>query len=116
MSEQSAPAGGSSLYNARFLSTLAMFFLLGTGLTLLLFSLAYLQDLETLRTVPDAIWNFVCGRPVEGGIGLPLLLTVGTLSVLGSGAIFAGKRFIAWRQDRQNEKDKKATTERGLRR
>ena len=32
--------------------------------------------------------------------GLPLLLTVGTLSILGSGAIFAGKRFIAWRRGR----------------
>ncbi|MBN1965607.1 MAG: hypothetical protein JW910_13235 [Anaerolineae bacterium] len=102
MTEHPTPGGGGSLYTAHFLATLAMLFLLGAGVTLLLFSLAYLQDLETLRTVPDAIWNFVCGRPVEGGIGLPLLLTVGTLSLLGSGVLFAGKRFVAWRANRRH--------------
>jgi Na+/H+ antiporter NhaA len=57
------------------------------GVVLSIFSVTYLRDLETLRNVPDAIWSFVCGKPVEGGITLPLLLTLTVMSFLSSGLL-----------------------------
>lgn len=86
------PAETTTSSDQDFMLTLAMVFLLTMGVMMLIFSSAYLRDLQTLREVPDAIWSAICGQPVEGGIALPLLFTVGTLSFFGSALIFAYQR------------------------
>lgn len=78
-----------------FLLSMAIVFMLVMGLMMLMFSLAYLKDLQTLRELPDMVWSFVCGRPVENGIALPLLLTLSLVSFLGSGLMYAIKRWIS---------------------
>jgi hypothetical protein len=65
--------------------------LISFGLTMFLFSAAYAKDLQTLARAPELVWGFICGRPSEFGPILPLLLTIGTLSLLGS--MFA----LGWR-------------------
>jgi hypothetical protein len=56
------------------------------GVTLLLFSVAYTRDLNTLARAPELIWAFICGAPSDSGIVLPLLLTISTLALfLGFG-------------------------------
>ncbi|MEM6528069.1 MAG: hypothetical protein AAF653_07220, partial [Chloroflexota bacterium] len=57
--------------------------LLAMAATLGIFSAAYIRDLETLRTVPDAIWDAICGRPDPDSLTLPLLLTFATMCLLG---------------------------------
>ena len=66
--------------------------LFSMAVTLAVFSLAYIRDLATLRAVPGAIWDALCGRPDPDGITLPLLLTGATLCLIGSGAVYAWKR------------------------
>jgi len=70
-----------------FMKQVIAYFLLATGITLLGFSLAYAKDMETLRTVPNAIWDALCGRPSDAGFTLPFLLTVATLSLIGAGVL-----------------------------
>ena len=53
------------------------------GVTMLLFSMAYARDVQTILRAPELIWDFICGRPDPGGPALPLMLTVGTLALLG---------------------------------
>ncbi|MCB9453166.1 MAG: hypothetical protein H6672_17165 [Anaerolineaceae bacterium] len=72
------------------LVTIAM--LVGFGVMMILTGMFYVKDLETLRNVPTMVWDFVCGRPVDSGITLPLLLTLGTLSILiGAGVWMMGR-------------------------
>ncbi len=78
--------------NTDFFLTLGMAFLLSTGFTLLVFSLAYAKDLQTLRTVPGAIWSAICGRPVDDGLTLPLMFTLSTVAIIWSGALYGYKR------------------------
>lgn len=96
MEQVSNPSTGEtnpSVYtDADYLYTLGTIFLATTGFTLLVFSLAYAKDLETLRTVPNAIWSAICGVPTENGITLPLLMTMSTLSFMGVGVIQLWKR------------------------
>ncbi|MEO0563050.1 MAG: hypothetical protein AAF125_13160 [Chloroflexota bacterium] len=63
------------------------------GVTLFLFSLAYLRDLETLRNAPDAIWDAMCGRPDPEALTLPLLLA-GSVIGVGVGGSIHGWRWL----------------------
>jgi hypothetical protein len=83
------------LAERNFLLSMAIIFMLVLGLMMLMFSLAYLNDLQTLQNLPDMIWSFVCGRPVENGVTLPLLLTFSMVSFLGSGLLYATKRWMS---------------------
>jgi hypothetical protein len=65
--------------------------LVSFGLTMFLFSAAYVKDIQTLARAPELVWAFICGEPSEFGVTLPLLLTIGTLSVLG------GAGALVWR-------------------
>lgn len=56
------------------------------GLTLLLFAAAYAQDINALLNAPELIWDFLCGAPNPDGAILPLLLTLGTMALLGGAA------------------------------
>ena len=77
--------------------------LLSMAVMLAIFSAAYIRDLETLRTVPDAIWDAICGRPDPDGITLPLLLTFSTVCLFASGGVYAWKRLRLRRLGREDE-------------
>lgn len=81
-------------YDLPFILTIAMVFLLVIGVMMLLFSFTYIQDLETLRNVPNLVWNFACGQPIESGVTLPLLLTLTILSFLTTGVLFGVQRWL----------------------
>ncbi|MEM6280865.1 MAG: hypothetical protein AAF787_01625 [Chloroflexota bacterium] len=66
--------------------------LLAMAATLGIFSAAYIRDLETLRTVPDAIWDAICGRPDPDSLTLPLLLTFATMCLLGGVGVYIYRR------------------------
>jgi hypothetical protein len=75
-----------------FMLWLATLFLLTVGVMLALFSTAYIKDLTTLQSVPNAIWDAICGRPNPDGIQLPLLLTFATVSLIGSAGVYGYKQ------------------------
>ncbi|MAS32938.1 MAG: hypothetical protein CL610_02950 [Anaerolineaceae bacterium] len=66
--------------------------LISFGATMFLFSAAYAKDVETLLKAPELVWAFICGQPSEYGVTLPLLLTAGTMAVLG-GVVTTG---VTW--------------------
>ncbi len=76
------------------------------GVMLLIFGFASLKDLATLKTVPEAIWNFICGRPSDDGITLPLMFTLGTLALLISGGLTV---WGYWRGRNQPQSDELTT-------
>jgi hypothetical protein len=76
--------------------------LLSMAVMLAIFSSAYIRDLETLRTVPDAIWDAICGRPDPDGIALPLLLTGTTLCLMASGGVYVWMRIRLNRLSRED--------------
>jgi hypothetical protein len=45
-------------------------------------SMAYIEDLQLLREVPEAVWLFVCGVPTDNALVLPLLVGLGMLTLL----------------------------------
>lgn len=83
----------------RFMLLVAIAFLLTIGVVFALFGTAYIQDMETLRNLPNLIWSFACGQPVENNVTLPLLFSVSIVSFLGSG-ILAGWRWWLKRRHR----------------
>lgn len=77
------PEGQPQAYSPEIFNIqLAIFFLLSTGITLIVFGAAYIKDLQTLKAVPNALWDAICGKPNPDGITLPLLLAVGTTALL----------------------------------
>ena len=70
--------------------------LIGFGFTMLLLSGAYVQDLNLLRQVPEAVWLFVCGIPPDNEMVLPMLLAVSLLTLL----IGIGLLLFGWLQAR----------------
>jgi hypothetical protein len=83
---------GETEVDTGFLYLVGAIMLLTIGGTLLLISLAYVKDLDTLKNVPGAIWNFVCGRPTPDGPTLPLLLTMSTLAIVIGGGLLVWNR------------------------
>lgn len=73
--------------------------LAGFGVTMLLISGAYIRDLETLQSTPQAVWLFICGVPTEEPIIFPLLVT------LGGGALLVVALLVGvmlWRGQRRS--------------
>lgn len=68
--------------------------LAGFGVTMLLISGAYIRDLETLQSTPQAVWLFICGVPTEEPIIFPLLVTTGGGALLVGGLLVG---FSLWR-------------------
>lgn len=89
---QSSPLSRTD--SIRFWMLAAILFLVTMAVIMFLFSLAYLDDLNTLRSAPELVWSFVCGQPTENGVTLPLLLTISTLAVLTSGVLAAGRWWL----------------------
>ena len=86
------PAEDNTATDWALVRLVAISMLVGFGVVMFATGMAYVKDLDTLRNVPNMVWDCVCGRPVESGIILPLLLTLGTLSILvGVGVWLAGR-------------------------
>src|SRR5690606_19428626 len=77
----------TAMNDTSFVLLLVMVFLGMFGVFMLLFSATYIQDLETLTSVPDILWDFTCGRPNAYGATLPLLLTLSLVCFLAVGVI-----------------------------
>ena len=92
-----SPVGSESrnIYDTEFVLTIGIVFLLSFAVMMLLIGIANIRDLEMLKTAPELVWNFICGRPVDGNIGMPLLLTLSIVGFLASGALFGWK---IWRK------------------
>lgn len=86
-------------YDAAFLLTLTIILLVVFGSFFLIFGLAYVEDLDTLRNVPNAIWNLVCGLPVENGVTLPLLWTISIVAFLAAGVLAGARWWISRGQE-----------------
>jgi len=71
-----------------------MVFLLIFGVMMAMFSVTYIQDMATLRNVPNLIWNFACGKPLESDITLPFLLTISIVSIIGSAVLYGWRRWL----------------------
>jgi hypothetical protein len=63
--------------------------LLSFGATMLLISLTYVHDMRTLRELPNAVWNFICGKPQENQVLLPLLVLLSFGSFMAAGGLWA---------------------------
>lgn len=85
------------LEETRLMLNVAVIMLVTIGAILVLFSGVYVQDIETLKSAPETVWNFICGIPVEGDYVLPLLLTLSILAFVAS----AGLLVIRWWLGRQ---------------
>ncbi|MGJ3240993.1 MAG: hypothetical protein ACFE0Q_19950 [Anaerolineae bacterium] len=78
----------NTLEERRFYLLVAMVFFLMIGVLMLVFAMTFIHDLQTLRSVPDALWNFLCGTPTNNEFALPLLLTIGIVS-FGIGGVLS---------------------------
>ncbi len=67
--------------------------LISFGVTMLVMSMFYIEDIAMLQAVPEMMYQFVCGAPVENGILLPSLITMGGGSIL-LGGILGGAHII----------------------
>lgn len=81
----------ASLADTRLYLLAGAIFALTMGVFFGIFAMTYVQDLAMLAEFPDMIWSFACGKPVEGGPVLPLLLTLSLVSLL------AGAMLFGWR-------------------
>lgn len=77
--------------------------ILSFGLTLLIFTSLYQQDLSALQRLPEAIWLFVCGVPTEDPIALPLLQVISALATVGSLATFVVPPVLKRLRTKQNK-------------
>ena len=106
MSTTTNPQSPPSQSNTEFYYSLPIMLLAGIvfllifGVTMAMFSFTYIQDMATLRNVPNLIWNFACGRPQESGVTLPLLLTISIVSFLGSAVLYGWRWWILRTEDR----------------
>ena len=86
-------------FEPAFIRLLIIITLFTVGVMLFIFSLAFLEDLETLSKAPELVWAFICGAPSDEGPALPLMLTLTTLA-LGGGVVFSGWHVWKLRQDK----------------
>ena len=67
--------------------------LVGFGLTLVVMVLAYTRDLAVIAATPEAVWQFICGAPIQGALVLPLLNMLSILAlVLGAVLLLVDRR------------------------
>lgn len=65
---------------------------LSFGVTMLFFSILYVKDLQMLAQLPEMVWYFVCGRPSEDGIVLPMLVLLTTAAFLVGAGLWGVQR------------------------
>lgn len=82
------PSPSSAKFGLQALWALVLSF----GVTLLVLSLAYIQDLTDIQRAPGVLWLFLCGVPTSEPLALPLLLSGGTLlAFIGLGGLILHK-------------------------
>lgn len=91
---------GNIFDDRQFVLLFAAVMVLAIGVMMLIFSSAYVKDVQTLRNAPSAVWNFICGTPIDNNVTLPLLLTIAIVCFV-SGGILLGLR---WNMGRSSEK------------
>lgn len=89
------PTENPSAVDAGFVYTLIIVMLVVFGAFTLLSSLFYIKDITTLRNVPNLVWDFICGQPIDSEITLPLLLTISMVMFMASGIVYAWKRWTS---------------------
>jgi hypothetical protein len=65
------------------------------GVTMLLFIVAYVQDLAVLANAPFAVWSALCGQPSDNPLTLSVLIVLSgfaLLSGLGAGVVAVARR------------------------
>jgi len=63
----------------------AVAILIGLGVSFILFSVIYAQDVAELLRTPEVLWNVLCGRPVEKNeLTLPLLRAFGAMTLVAA--------------------------------
>lgn len=72
----------------------------GFSAMMFLMSIAYIKDLETLKSTPEAVWLFVCGVPTDNPIILPILLLIGGGGVVIGIVLLVINRFLRGRVPR----------------
>ena len=88
------------LADTPFILVLIMVFIGIFGVFMLMFSITYIKDVETLTNVPDILWDFTCGRPNAYGSTLPLLLTISIVCFLATGVLYGIRRRIIKRANK----------------
>lgn len=69
----------------QFLLTMMTSMIAGFGLMFVLVAVAYTRDIASIMRTPTLIWQYVCGIPVNSSMTVPLLLSIGSLCLLGAG-------------------------------
>lgn len=82
----------------RFMLLFAAIMLFVIATMMLVFSSAYIRDVQMLRNAPSAVWNFICGKPLDNNITLPLLLTISIAGYGLSSASLIARWIIGKRQ------------------
>ena len=103
MSVMQDPQSGrlSRTESLRFWLLAAIVFLVTLAVITLMFSMAYMDDINTFRNAPELVWNFVCGVPTDNSVTLPLMLTATILALLTSGVLAVGRWWLG-RDSRQS--------------
>jgi len=96
MAEQTVETPRHEAVDPGFIRLMVIAVLFTFGIMMFIFSFALSKDLNLLREAPGMVWAFICGAPNPDGPALPLLLTFGTLSLIG-GFVAGGWH---WRQNR----------------
>lgn len=99
MTEQNTSAGfgRSTTLDSGFIRVSIAATCYSFGAVMLLFSMAFFKDVAKLREIPSIVWGFICGAPNPDGPGLPLLLTLATLALLGGFAVTVWHFYRLWR-------------------
>lgn len=83
MAEQTTESTPQEVVEPEFIRLLVIAMLFTFGIMMLIFSFALSKDINLLRDAPGMVWAFICGAPNPDGPALPLLLTFGTLALIG---------------------------------
>lgn len=83
--------------DASFIRVLVATILYSFSGVMFLFSMAFFKDVRKLREIPTIVWGFICGVPNPDGPGLPILLTLSTLALLGGLVVTFWHLYCRWR-------------------
>ena len=65
-----------------FVWTIVTALFIGMGLTFILFSLIYAQDVAEVLSTPERLWNAICGLPMAvNELNMPILRALGAAAI-----------------------------------
>ncbi|NDJ63178.1 MAG: hypothetical protein GYB67_18810 [Chloroflexi bacterium] len=95
--QQTAQPAAASQQSDGMVILFAVVLLLTFGVTMLVFSLFYVRDIQVISELPGMVWAFICGRPSEDGIVLPVLVLISTMAFMGAAGL-GGWRWLQTRR------------------